>query len=234
MGVSHFGGAPQGLPVSDAASPSGEGGVPVPVGYPGDIMVVGTPGALVEALDTVDDLDIIELGTIPASGHLRLGRVRYRFLTSDSPFTIHSVDMGKPGFEISPTELPLPSLATGAVAGIPGHFTPAGVGIPPNAGVVLDGSWPLVADPLTDWTVGQYVECGDQSIVHWMSGAWTPGDVEAVVTPPPVPDPCLDQPSTSATKPVLVAWLEAAGVTIDDTSHYTKAELWVMVEHRCN
>jgi hypothetical protein len=62
-------------------------------------------------------------------------------------------------------------VATGATAGLPGTFTPAGA-TPPQALANMTG---IVASPGTNWTVGQHVELGNGSDVHWNGTAWTAG-----------------------------------------------------------
>lgn len=59
--------------------------------------------------------------------------------------------------------------ATGAIAGSPGSFTPAGCTIPPNF-AAMSGS--IVASPATAWTAGQYVVLGDASHAAWNGTAW--------------------------------------------------------------
>lgn len=61
--------------------------------------------------------------------------------------------------------------ATGATAGIPGSYTPAGAELPANL-AALTG---VIASPLTAWTTGQYVPLGDGSKAHWSSTAWVTG-----------------------------------------------------------
>lgn len=67
---------------------------------------------------------------------------------------------------------PLGSVAaTGATAGTPGTFTPAGSTAPYDL-VDLD----LVsASPATAWTTGQYVVLGDGSEAHWNGTDWVAG-----------------------------------------------------------
>lgn len=61
--------------------------------------------------------------------------------------------------------------ATGATAGLPGTFTPAGA-TPPFALANLTG---ITASPATNWTVGQHVELGNGSDAHWNGTAWVAG-----------------------------------------------------------
>jgi hypothetical protein len=66
--------------------------------------------------------------------------------------------------------------ATGATAGIPGTWTPAGSTPPANAaGATSSG---VVASPATAWTVGQYVQgstAGVPGQMHWSGAAWVAG-----------------------------------------------------------
>lgn len=63
--------------------------------------------------------------------------------------------------------------ATGATAGSPGSWTPAGTDIPANlAEVVADG---IVATPATAWTNGQSVVTSSSQAVHWDGLAWVAG-----------------------------------------------------------
>jgi hypothetical protein len=62
-------------------------------------------------------------------------------------------------------------VATGATAGLPGTFTPAGA-TPPFALANMTG---IVASPGTNWTVGQHVELGNGSDVHWNGTIWVAG-----------------------------------------------------------
>jgi hypothetical protein len=62
--------------------------------------------------------------------------------------------------------------ATGATAGTPGSFTPAGGGIPAN----LAGLTGITATPATAWTTGQHVILDDGTHAHWNSTAWVAGN----------------------------------------------------------
>jgi hypothetical protein len=62
-------------------------------------------------------------------------------------------------------------VATGAAAGIPGSFTPAGA-TPPLALANLTG---ITAAPATAWTIGQHVELGNGSDAYWNGTAWVAG-----------------------------------------------------------
>jgi hypothetical protein len=65
------------------------------------------------------------------------------------------------------------ALATGATAGIPGAWTPSGDR--PAADLAAMTSQGVVADPLTDWTIGQSVVTLDTNDAHWDTGAWVIG-----------------------------------------------------------
>lgn len=62
-------------------------------------------------------------------------------------------------------------MATGATAGAPGSFTPAGSKVPDN----LAGMTGVIASPATAWTVGQYVSTADSAKAHWTGTAWVSG-----------------------------------------------------------
>jgi hypothetical protein len=61
--------------------------------------------------------------------------------------------------------------ATGATAGSPGSYTPAGATAPAN----LAGLTGVTASPATAWTVGQYVVTADLLGAHWSGTAWVAG-----------------------------------------------------------
>jgi hypothetical protein len=62
--------------------------------------------------------------------------------------------------------------ATGATAGTPGSWTPAGATPPAN----LAACTGLTASPATAWSTGQYVVTGDAQHQHWDGAAWATGD----------------------------------------------------------
>jgi hypothetical protein len=66
--------------------------------------------------------------------------------------------------------------ATGATAGSPGTFTPAGAVAPANLAAMAG----IVATPATAWTVGQHVILGDASHAHWTGTAWAAGNAPVV------------------------------------------------------
>ena len=61
--------------------------------------------------------------------------------------------------------------ATGATAGTPGTWTPAG-GTPCPLFTQMDT---ITASPATAWETGEYVVLGDASEAHWGGVAWTSG-----------------------------------------------------------
>jgi hypothetical protein len=61
--------------------------------------------------------------------------------------------------------------ATGAVAGIPGYFTPPGCVTPANL-AALSG---VTASPTTNWAAGQYVILADLTAANWNGSAWVAG-----------------------------------------------------------
>jgi hypothetical protein len=65
-----------------------------------------------------------------------------------------------------------PVTATGATAGAPGSFTPAGAAAPANLAAMAG----ITAIPATAWTTGQHVILGDLSHCHWNATTWTAGD----------------------------------------------------------
>jgi hypothetical protein len=64
---------------------------------------------------------------------------------------------------------------TGATAGTPGAFTPAGAAVPPDLNALKAITPPVVASPATAWTAGQGVALGTGS-AHWDGSAWVAGD----------------------------------------------------------
>ena len=82
-------------------------------------------------------------------------------------------NMHEPGWSNDPVvvdpEPPPP--ATGATAGTPGTWTPAGAAPPADFAAI--GS--IVATPATAWITGEYVVLGDASEASWNGTAWTAG-----------------------------------------------------------
>jgi len=75
--------------------------------------------------------------------------------------------------------------STGATAGVPGSWTPAGSQAPASVAALIAGQPNAVtATPATAWTVGQYVQtrtAGAAGQAHWTGTAWVAG--AAVFTP---------------------------------------------------
>jgi hypothetical protein len=70
-------------------------------------------------------------------------------------------------------------LATGATAGTPGSWTPAGATPPPTvAKLVAKDPIDVKASPATAWAQGQYVQtatAGAPGQAHWSGTAWVAG-----------------------------------------------------------
>ena len=61
--------------------------------------------------------------------------------------------------------------ATGATAGTPGTWTPAG-SAPADRFADMTG---IVASPATNWTVAQRVVLSDGTLAHWNGTTWVAG-----------------------------------------------------------
>lgn len=88
----------------------------------------------------------------------------------EGSFSEQSVSLPVEGQPVPLT--PTPSVATGATAGIPGSWTPAGSTAPADLAACAS----VTASPATAWTTGQYVVTGDNAHVHWGGSAWATGD----------------------------------------------------------
>jgi len=64
-----------------------------------------------------------------------------------------------------------PVPATGATAGAPGSFAPAGCYVPANLAAMAG----LTAIPATAWPTGDYVQPADGTDAHWSGTAWAAG-----------------------------------------------------------
>jgi len=62
-------------------------------------------------------------------------------------------------------------VATGATAGAPGFFTPAGAAAPANLAAMTGKT----ASPATNWVTGQYMLLGDASKCNWNGTTWVAG-----------------------------------------------------------
>lgn len=74
---------------------------------------------------------------------------------------------------------PAPVAATGATAGTPGTFTPAGATVPATRAAMVAAG--VIASPATKWTVGQYVATADAQHSYWSGTAWASGDAPAAL-----------------------------------------------------
>jgi hypothetical protein len=63
---------------------------------------------------------------------------------------------------------------TGATAGTPGAFTPAGAAVPADLNALKAITPPVVASPATAWTTGQSVTLGTGE-AHWSGTDWVAG-----------------------------------------------------------
>jgi hypothetical protein len=63
---------------------------------------------------------------------------------------------------------------TGATAGTPGAFTPAGAAVPADLNALKAIVPAVVASPATAWTTGQSVALGTGS-AHWSGTDWVDG-----------------------------------------------------------
>lgn len=125
-------------------------------------------------------------------------------------------DHGKPD--------PSPGMATGATAGIPGTWTPAGATPRANPASMAG----IVASPATAWTSGQYVQtqlAGAAGRTTWTGTAWVGGaapleaydpgahtvaEVQAYVTEhPDEADAIYQAELNGSARSTLLAWLEA-------------------------
>jgi len=64
-------------------------------------------------------------------------------------------------------------VATGATAGTPGTYTPAGAMTPSNLAALAGG---VTASPSAAWTAGQHVVTGDGQHAQWNGTAWMVGN----------------------------------------------------------
>lgn len=72
--------------------------------------------------------------------------------------------------DLMPT--PAPPVATGAIAGAPGTWTPPGATAPATLAAMSS----VTATPATAWTTGQHMVLGDASTAHWTGTAWAAGN----------------------------------------------------------
>lgn len=89
-------------------------------------------------------------------------------------FTVAICANGNTGGQVAITCPTGPAAATGATAGIPGVFTPAGSDGPDNLAALQASA--VVASPATAWTTGQYIELDDGTHAYWDSNSWEAGE----------------------------------------------------------
>lgn len=68
---------------------------------------------------------------------------------------------------------PTAVIATGAIAGTPGAFTPTGAALPASLTALRAGS--ITASPAMAWTTGQNIVLGDSTKAHWDGDSWETG-----------------------------------------------------------
>ena len=87
-----------------------------------------------------------------------------------------------------PPDLLVPP-ATGATAGIPGSWTPAGAKPPASPAALSQGNpVTVVASPATAWTTGQYVQTATAGLpgrATWSGSAWVSGAAPLAAEAPP-------------------------------------------------
>jgi hypothetical protein len=71
--------------------------------------------------------------------------------------------------------LPPPPVATGATAGTPGTWTPAGSMAPRTLSDLQTADPAITATPAAVWGTGESVVLGDASAAHWSGTAWSAG-----------------------------------------------------------
>lgn len=101
--VDHFSNNPHGTQVKDARAPASVDGTYVFVGYPDCVTIEAAALTVVSGssdIEIVDGLPVeaagatyIELGTVGATGYLRLKRVRYALLKATAAFTVHTGEL---------------------------------------------------------------------------------------------------------------------------------------------
>jgi hypothetical protein len=72
---------------------------------------------------------------------------------------------------------PPPPVATGAIAGMPGTWTPSGASAPATLAAMTG----ITASPTTAWMTGQHMVLGDASHCSWNATAWVTGDAASVI-----------------------------------------------------
>lgn len=67
------------------------------------------------------------------------------------------------------------NIASGATAGTPGTWTPAGAAAPATLAALQGATPAIIATPNTAWTTGQWVDLGNGNDAHWDGDSWETG-----------------------------------------------------------
>jgi hypothetical protein len=89
-------------------------------------------------------------------------------------FTVPICANGNTGGQVAITCTTGPAAATGATAGIPGTYTPAGSDGPDSLAALQAGG--ITASPATAWTTGQYIGLDDGTHAYWDGDSWEAGE----------------------------------------------------------
>jgi hypothetical protein len=92
-------------------------------------------------------------------------------------FLMIDTGIAPPPDSCEPQPIPVGIPATGATAGTPGAYTPSPSDRPADLAALQGGS--VVADPVTAWTVGQYIPLSDGTKAHWDGDSWEAGEAPA-------------------------------------------------------
>jgi len=101
--IDPFSNAPHGTQVKDDLAPASAAGEAVFVGYPDCVTIEAAAATVISASSDIEITDgkpveaagatYIELGTVGATGFLRLKRVRYALLKGTAAFTVHQHEL---------------------------------------------------------------------------------------------------------------------------------------------
>jgi len=89
-------------------------------------------------------------------------------------FTVPICANGNTGGQVAITCTTGPAAATGATAGTPGTYTPAGTDGPDSLAALQASG--VTASPATAWTTGQYIELDDGTHAYWDGNSWEAGE----------------------------------------------------------
>jgi hypothetical protein len=89
-------------------------------------------------------------------------------------FTVPICANGNTGGQVEITCTTGPAAATGATAGTPGTFTPAGSDGPDSLAALRASG--VTASPATAWTTGQYIVLDDGTHAYWDGDSWEAGE----------------------------------------------------------